>query len=232
MRCIPGKCIKCEADIVEGYGPARNYLQDEYLLDNGNHLFVARCNKCTITPPEYGEVLAAVNAALAPHPISGEIVELLDTQDWLMIIRAAQGNRCRCGKDLGDTWVVNGDEILCGECGPYNFDRGQFEERTVLAEQRVQREGEGPPSAGKVARAHSQERRRKGANVRIRKSEIVEGGERVPEGAGERSSGSAAVADGGQSGAVRAEEGPRGGSDVDASGDDSAGSDRVDGSGD
>lgn len=154
MRCSPGKCIKCEKPINRGFGPSSNFVEDEYELDNGDHLMVARCNECLISPPEYGEVMAAVNVALSPRPLDRRIVKVVRSRGYLDIMKEMQGCKCRCGKEIKNTFVYNGSELLCGNCknGP--------KLKSV----------EEAPKSGKKAREHNEKNPRrelKGNHVQV-----------------------------------------------------------------
>lgn len=164
MRCRPGHCIVCDNPIVKNGRPAPNFMEDELLVDNEGDqriLLVAHCNQCELVPPNWDEVLRAVNAALAPHSIGGRIVAKLKTRSFIDVIREAQGNRCRCGNTIDDTWIMNNGEMLCGKCNRelngkvVKIDRGRHNDIVVKS------------NAGRTAREYNERhpRRAKKTNV-------------------------------------------------------------------
>lgn len=116
MKCEPGKCIKCGESITINGRPAAHFVEDEFELSDGNRLLVARCSKCSISPPERGEVMTAVNAALLPHPLTGEIVGVVRSRNYIDIMKEMQGCKCECGNDISETFVFNGQKLFCGHC--------------------------------------------------------------------------------------------------------------------
>ena len=176
MRCRPGHCAKCDCSIANGPNASSLYVEDEFELDNGNHLFVGRCIYCDILPQEYGEVLDAVNAALAPHPLEGKIVKRVGSKGFVDLLKQSQGNRCRCGNELDSETELNGFEVLCGKCGPFNAATKTYEKREKLK----LKSGKGKSNAGKVAAENKPVRRAVG-NVILRKMQGKGGGNKVSE---------------------------------------------------
>ncbi len=152
MNCVPGKCIKCNKAIAVNGRPTPAFVEDEYELSTGDHIMIARCSDCVIFPPEWHEVMAAVNAALLPHPLKGEIVNVLRSRGYIDIMKEMQNGVCECGNEINDTYVVSGTKLLCGHC--------RYGKKESVTQER-------PHSAGKRAREHNeknQRREKKGAN--------------------------------------------------------------------
>lgn len=152
MNCVPSHCIKCGKEIAFKGRPSPSFIEDEYELSTGDHLMVARCTDCVITPPEWHEVMAAVNVALLPHPLKGEIVKVVKSRSFIDIMKEMQNFTCECGNEITDNHVVSGNKLTCGHC--------RHEKKVKHVEER-------PVSAGKKAMEHNekfQRREKKGVN--------------------------------------------------------------------
>lgn len=145
MNCVPGICIKCGNIIAVKGRPTSAFVEDEYELSTGDHLMVGRCNQCTINPPEWHEVMAAVNAALLPHPLKGEITKVIRSRSYIDVMKEMQNGVCECGNEIKDTYVVSGTKLTCGHC--------RHEKKLDSIDAR-------PVAAGKKAMEHNEKNQR------------------------------------------------------------------------
>ena len=116
MNIQPGKCLKCDTEIIRGNAPLSNYREMELKTDQDIIFAVGLCSDCTISSSEWDEVGKAVQASLPQIPL-GNIIALISIKNVNTILMDLQGGKCfTCGDKIGETWVRNNGRIVCEMC--------------------------------------------------------------------------------------------------------------------